>query len=481
MSLPVSSFFPSSPSNSGSDPPNDFQTAESPSNDSNGVDIGYNSHHAHGDSADQNIHLLDEVLVPQSFPSSSQPFVPLALQAPNLTVNQDDIPYGELIIRSKKKPRARERDSNRIRSRSDADKRDRPVNLLNVSIDPPVLSHSSSPEDSPLSLHHQLVTTGATANGGSYEILRIERPSPPRSAGNALVSGSESDSEASIGNGFSQKSSLNANNLLNGLQNSPLPLMPTTPSRPIGSPGTYKRSPPPPRNAQTPGHHSSASIGSMIPGMFSPGPGSGNRPPYPPKPGTAMGRRRAGGRDGTSTAAPSRRGSTAMGFGSLAYVYSGPMTEDEPEHLEPVTEKEIENWTEGLDPWNESAESMFQSDNIAVCVRLRPDRDRRDLDENAVWQVTDFSITERNGGSPIYYFSRVFKPDASTIKVYEKVALPIVQQFLQGYNGTVFAYGQTGSGVRIRFTRSFSLSFHSSFYFVFLSISEIFHHSWYIT
>ena len=38
--------------------------------------------------------------------------------------------------------------------------------------------------------------------------------------------------------------------------------------------------------------------------------------------------------------------------------------------------------------------------------------------------------------------------DAATAQdtVFETVAQPIAEQFIDGYNGTIFAYGQTGSG-----------------------------------
>ncbi|CAK4130505.1 unnamed protein product [Aphanomyces euteiches] len=43
-------------------------------------------------------------------------------------------------------------------------------------------------------------------------------------------------------------------------------------------------------------------------------------------------------------------------------------------------------------------------------------------------------------------FDRVFAPHATQQQVYEATAQPLVVDFLDGYNCTVFAYGQTGSG-----------------------------------
>ncbi|KAJ0396764.1 hypothetical protein ATCC90586_003220 [Pythium insidiosum] len=43
-------------------------------------------------------------------------------------------------------------------------------------------------------------------------------------------------------------------------------------------------------------------------------------------------------------------------------------------------------------------------------------------------------------------FDRVFDINSTQQEVYENTAKPLVHEFLQGYNCTIFAYGQTGSG-----------------------------------
>ncbi|KAI8060833.1 P-loop containing nucleoside triphosphate hydrolase protein [Gongronella butleri] len=45
-----------------------------------------------------------------------------------------------------------------------------------------------------------------------------------------------------------------------------------------------------------------------------------------------------------------------------------------------------------------------------------------------------------------FTFDHVFAPNADQTAVYTTSVLPLVHQFLEGYNATVFAYGQTGSG-----------------------------------
>lgn len=45
-----------------------------------------------------------------------------------------------------------------------------------------------------------------------------------------------------------------------------------------------------------------------------------------------------------------------------------------------------------------------------------------------------------------FKFSKVFGEDAVQEEIFEEVARPVIDNFLVGYNGTIFAYGQTGSG-----------------------------------
>ncbi|TMW56790.1 hypothetical protein Poli38472_006800 [Pythium oligandrum] len=49
-------------------------------------------------------------------------------------------------------------------------------------------------------------------------------------------------------------------------------------------------------------------------------------------------------------------------------------------------------------------------------------------------------------GTKQFTFDHAYFTDSTQIQVYNDVARPIVDQALQGYNGTIFAYGQTGSG-----------------------------------
>lgn len=45
-----------------------------------------------------------------------------------------------------------------------------------------------------------------------------------------------------------------------------------------------------------------------------------------------------------------------------------------------------------------------------------------------------------------FKFAQVFPEKASQDDIFERVAAPVVETCLAGYNGTIFAYGQTSSG-----------------------------------
>ena len=52
----------------------------------------------------------------------------------------------------------------------------------------------------------------------------------------------------------------------------------------------------------------------------------------------------------------------------------------------------------------------------------------------------------RDNPTKLFTFDTVFAMDSAQMDVYNRVARPIVQNVLEGYNGTIFAYGQTGTG-----------------------------------
>lgn len=85
-------------------------------------------------------------------------------------------------------------------------------------------------------------------------------------------------------------------------------------------------------------------------------------------------------------------------------------------------------------------------------VRVRPlgDAERKRGEEGA-WEVDCETNTLRplvsvEKSNASYTLDQVFDGESDTVSVYKALAAPVVQDVLEGYNGTVFAYGQTSSG-----------------------------------
>ncbi|XP_061228050.1 centromere-associated protein E [Neopsephotus bourkii] len=91
---------------------------------------------------------------------------------------------------------------------------------------------------------------------------------------------------------------------------------------------------------------------------------------------------------------------------------------------------------------------MADEGAVTVCVRVRPLIARENALGDKVslhWKSENNTISEVNG-TKVFSYDRVFHSSDSTEKLYEGVAVPIIQSAVQGYNGTIFAYGQTASG-----------------------------------
>ena len=60
------------------------------------------------------------------------------------------------------------------------------------------------------------------------------------------------------------------------------------------------------------------------------------------------------------------------------------------------------------------------------------------------------SLTLLSGKQRDFVFDYAFPADTSQDQVYERLARPVVNDVLRGFNGTIFAYGQTGCGKSFR-------------------------------
>ncbi|GKT31548.1 Kinesin heavy chain [Aduncisulcus paluster] len=95
--------------------------------------------------------------------------------------------------------------------------------------------------------------------------------------------------------------------------------------------------------------------------------------------------------------------------------------------------------------------------SVKVVARIRPFSDRewreaqenhKDPSESYVSILDDETIESGMEGTHTsrFTFDRVFGPASTQHDVYNYVALPVINDTLRGYNGTIFAYGQTGTG-----------------------------------
>ena len=53
---------------------------------------------------------------------------------------------------------------------------------------------------------------------------------------------------------------------------------------------------------------------------------------------------------------------------------------------------------------------------------------------------------DKDGSSGTFTFDLVLNGNVSQERMYRNIAFDTIQQFMKGYNGTIFAYGQSGSG-----------------------------------
>jgi hypothetical protein len=94
--------------------------------------------------------------------------------------------------------------------------------------------------------------------------------------------------------------------------------------------------------------------------------------------------------------------------------------------------------------------------NVKVAVRCRPLSSREKAREcKEIVEMEGKTITintpeesEHHGDDKQkkFTFDYCYFTDSTQDQVYQDLGIPLVQQALDGFNGTIFAYGQTGSG-----------------------------------
>jgi len=84
--------------------------------------------------------------------------------------------------------------------------------------------------------------------------------------------------------------------------------------------------------------------------------------------------------------------------------------------------------------------------SIKVFARVRPINEREDPDESVYIDEDKYIVNKTRRGDMRYSFSHCFGQTSTNTGVFEKVAAPLVEQVLMGYNAILIVYGQTGSG-----------------------------------
>ncbi|GIX91327.1 kinesin-like protein KIF3A [Caerostris extrusa] len=96
-----------------------------------------------------------------------------------------------------------------------------------------------------------------------------------------------------------------------------------------------------------------------------------------------------------------------------------------------------------------------EAENIKVVLRCRPmNENEKSANYRSIVEINhvEGSVTLSNPNTSEYdppktfTFDTVFGTDSTQLDVYNLAARPIIDNVLEGYNGTIFAYGQTGTG-----------------------------------
>ncbi|CAO4375116.1 unnamed protein product [Caenorhabditis nigoni] len=91
------------------------------------------------------------------------------------------------------------------------------------------------------------------------------------------------------------------------------------------------------------------------------------------------------------------------------------------------------------------------AESVRVAVRCRPFNQReKDLNTQLCVGITpnmgQVNLIAPDGVSKDFTFDGSYFMDSTGEQIYNDIVFPLVENVIEGYNGTVFAYGQTGSG-----------------------------------
>ena len=86
---------------------------------------------------------------------------------------------------------------------------------------------------------------------------------------------------------------------------------------------------------------------------------------------------------------------------------------------------------------------------VRVALRLRPlldDEKEHDVVVSADEHESSVVLNAAEHGRKDYTYDVVFGPTSKQSEVFNELGRPVADDFMKGFNGTVFAYGQTGTG-----------------------------------
>jgi len=97
---------------------------------------------------------------------------------------------------------------------------------------------------------------------------------------------------------------------------------------------------------------------------------------------------------------------------------------------------------------------MTSSDNIKVCIRVRPFNRREYIDDPKLCisfdQTRPYYLTVDQKlpkiDPKVFNFDWIAGETSTQQEIFEAIGRPLAQTYIQGYNCCIFAYGQTGAG-----------------------------------
>jgi len=89
---------------------------------------------------------------------------------------------------------------------------------------------------------------------------------------------------------------------------------------------------------------------------------------------------------------------------------------------------------------------MQNSENIKVCIRVRPQGKDNDFSLRVDPKKNLIEISENTRETQQFTFDNVFDQTIGQEKIFNSIAQEAVDMVCQGYNATIFAYGATSSG-----------------------------------